>query len=219
MTGPKDPPGHDAEMPAETAAAMERRLLDAFAAHHAVPHASGRQSQAAPARRAGPSWIAAAAAVIVIAGTVAGWRALRGIESPSSAAASVTTRESQPARAAGSRTQDSGSRILDSGPHVLGPESRAPHPAQPSRRPPRPSPRAEQPSGFIALPGAAGMPQFESGTIVRMDVPVASLPAYGVDISRADGNGAVEADFLVAQDGQARAIRLVTNQNSSARSG
>jgi hypothetical protein len=72
-----------------------------------------------------------------------------------------------------------------------------------------------QPGGFNTLPGAAGLPEFESGTIVRVGLPMASLPAYGVDISRAGGDGAVEADVLVGQDGQARAIRLVTSQHSS----
>jgi hypothetical protein len=72
------------------------------------------------------------------------------------------------------------------------------------------------PAGFVALPGAAGLPDFESGAIVRVELTLASLPAYGVDISRAARNQPVEADLLVGQDGQPRAIRLVTN---SARSG
>src|SRR6185369_8492908 len=67
-----------------------------------------------------------------------------------------------------------------------------------------------RPSGFVALPGTAGLPAFESGEIVRMDVPVASLPAYGIDIS-SGGDRPVEADILIGQDGVARAIRLVTN--------
>jgi len=65
------------------------------------------------------------------------------------------------------------------------------------------------------LPGTAGLPQFESGTIVRVKLPVASLPAYGVDISPAADDQPVEADVLVGQDGQPRAIRLVTNSSRS----
>ena len=71
-----------------------------------------------------------------------------------------------------------------------------------------------QTAGFVTLPGAAELPQFESGTIVRVELPVASLPGYGVDISRAGGTGPVEADVLVGQDGQMRAIRLVTSRTS-----
>jgi hypothetical protein len=50
---------------------------------------------------------------------------------------------------------------------------------------------------------------------MRIELPVASLPAYGVDISPAADDRPVEADLLVGQDGQARAIRLVTNSSRS----
>jgi hypothetical protein len=63
----------------------------------------------------------------------------------------------------------------------------------------------------VELPWTAGLPAFESGEIVRMEVPVASLPTYGIDISSGAGNGPVAADVLIGQDGFARAIRLVTN--------
>jgi hypothetical protein len=63
----------------------------------------------------------------------------------------------------------------------------------------------------VALPSATGLPAFESGEIVRMEVPVTSLPMYGIDIIPDARGPAVEADFLVGQDGQARAIRLVRN--------
>jgi hypothetical protein len=48
-----------------------------------------------------------------------------------------------------------------------------------------------------------------------MEVPVSSLPAYGIDISPAAGGQPIEADVLVGQDGQPRAIRLVTNSARS----
>jgi hypothetical protein len=70
------------------------------------------------------------------------------------------------------------------------------------------------PNGFVELPWTAGLPAFESGEIVRVEVPVASLPAYGFDIS-SGGNRSVEADVLVGQDGLARAMRLVTNSARS----
>jgi hypothetical protein len=64
------------------------------------------------------------------------------------------------------------------------------------------------------LPWSAGLPAFESGEIVRLEVPVASLAAYGVDIS-SGADRPVEADILIGQDGFARAIRLVTNSTRS----
>jgi hypothetical protein len=65
------------------------------------------------------------------------------------------------------------------------------------------------------LPWTAGLPAFESGEIVRMDIPVASLPTYGIDISSGTGRGPVEAVGLFGQDGFARAIRLVTTTSRS----
>ena len=65
--------------------------------------------------------------------------------------------------------------------------------------------------GFVMLPAAANLPPFESGEIVRMELPVTSLPAYGLEIAPDARRRAVEADLLVGQDGQARAIRLVNS--------
>ena len=48
---------------------------------------------------------------------------------------------------------------------------------------------------FVAWPGATAWPPFESGELIRVELPV-------------DG-GVVEADVLVGQDGFARAVRLV----------
>jgi hypothetical protein len=48
---------------------------------------------------------------------------------------------------------------------------------------------------FVAWPGAAAWPPFESGELIRVEL--------------AFENGVVEADVLVGQDGFARAVRLV----------
>jgi hypothetical protein len=72
--------------------------------------------------------------------------------------------------------------------------------------------------GFVALPVAVGLPRLESGYIVRVELPVAALPALGVDVLPASTRNAVQADVLVGQDGQPRAIRLVAlEQNSRSR--
>ena len=44
-----------------------------------------------------------------------------------------------------------------------------------------------------------------------MEVPAATLPTYGIDISSGVSGKPVEADVLIGQDGFARAIRLVTS--------
>ena len=70
---------------------------------------------------------------------------------------------------------------------------------------------------FVALPTAIGLPALESGRIVRVQFPAAELPAYGFDVTPQAAAGAVEADLLVGQDGQPRAIRFVTLEADSRR--
>ncbi len=72
-----------------------------------------------------------------------------------------------------------------------------------------------RPAGFVALPGAAVLPPVESGAIVRVAVAVAELPSYGIPIIPELTTGSVEADLFIAQDGHARAIRLVNDTYSS----
>ena len=73
-------------------------------------------------------------------------------------------------------------------------------------------PHVVQAAGFVALPGAAVLPDMESADIVRVSLPVAALPAYGVAIADFRTES-VEAELLVAQDGQARAIRFVNDSD------
>jgi|SRR5687767_2224151 len=71
-------------------------------------------------------------------------------------------------------------------------------------------PTGIEPAGFVALPDAERLPLMESANIVRVSLPVAALPAYGVAVADLNTES-VEAELLVAQDGQARAIRLVND--------
>lgn len=61
---------------------------------------------------------------------------------------------------------------------------------------------------FVPWPGAATLPQFESGALMRVDLPVSALPALGF-APPSSGPSVVQADVIVGQDGLARAIRLV----------
>jgi hypothetical protein len=70
-------------------------------------------------------------------------------------------------------------------------------------------------SGFVEIPGAGVLPPLESGAIVRVSLPIASLPAYGIQIQPDFGREPVLAELLVAQDGYPRAIRLVGDSDSS----
>ena len=64
------------------------------------------------------------------------------------------------------------------------------------------------PAEFTLVPGAAALPPMESGSLVRMDVPVAMLPSLGLTPPAGSGT-VVKADLIVGQDGLTRAVRLV----------
>lgn len=64
--------------------------------------------------------------------------------------------------------------------------------------------------GFVVLPSAFALPDFESGRIVRVEVPLTGLPAYGLDLVPDAAPSSVQADVLIGQDGMPRAIRLAS---------
>ena len=68
------------------------------------------------------------------------------------------------------------------------------------------------PAGFLALPEAGVLPEMESATIVRVSLPVAALPYYGIAILDLKADS-VLAELLVAQDGRPRAIRFVNDSD------
>jgi hypothetical protein len=66
----------------------------------------------------------------------------------------------------------------------------------------------QPPGDFVAVPGAAALPAMESGTLVRVDLPVSMLPSYGVT-PPPGRTAAVTTDLIVGQDGLPRAVRIV----------
>jgi hypothetical protein len=176
---------------------LERRLVQAFGELHPA-HA---QASRVASRR---GWFAAAAAAVVVTGAGAlGVALLRGPDSPVPTSQRVADARGQtPAAAPPAGSPDATPQQAD------------------TRRPRTRNPAAEGPErgameGFVALPAAAGLPELESGRIIRIDLPVASLPAYGVDVIPDTRRTEVSADVLVGQDGQPRAIRLVTTTSNS----
>ena len=65
------------------------------------------------------------------------------------------------------------------------------------------------PMDFVLVPGAAALPPMESGSLVRMEIPVSMLPSLGLTPPAASSVTAVRADVIVGQDGLKRAVRLV----------
>ena len=63
-------------------------------------------------------------------------------------------------------------------------------------------------SEFVPWPSAEALPAFESGELLRLDLPSSLLPSLGLG-SPGSNVTIVKADVLVGQDGLARAVRLV----------
>ena len=63
-------------------------------------------------------------------------------------------------------------------------------------------------TGFVPWPGAEAWPRFESGSLVRVDLPVSALIALGLPVPSSTAS-VVQADIVVGQDGFARAVRVV----------
>ena len=72
----------------------------------------------------------------------------------------------------------------------------------------------DAPSEFVPWPGAAALPAFESGQLVRTELPASVLPLLGISRADAPADGHVTADVLYGQDGLARAVRLVRVQST-----
>lgn len=63
-------------------------------------------------------------------------------------------------------------------------------------------------TGFVPWPGAEAWPRFESGSLVRVNLPVSALAALGLPAPSSTVS-VVQADIVVGQDGFARAVRVV----------
>ena len=70
------------------------------------------------------------------------------------------------------------------------------------------------PAGFVEIPNAWTLPPMESGSIVRVALPVTILPQYGLAILPDAATHMVEAELLIAQDGLPRMIRLARDDST-----
>lgn len=191
-------------------AAVEQELLRAFAARHAAVPGRNQTSRSILATAAARGWLAAAA-VLVLA--VVAWRgssSWQSTEAPRPAPTQATNQQAglEPAAAGGGRPAETTVRT----PPVDARQPIASAQARPTRRGVnRVVPASnDEVLRFVALPSAAGLPGLESGRIVRVKLPTAILPAYGLDVVPDVDTRVVEADVLVGQDGQPRAIRFVS---------
>jgi hypothetical protein len=180
--------------------AMGRRLREMFAEQQSVAATATAEPRQAPTRRRWTAWAAAAAVALAAGG--AAWFSSVTRSSPGGAEP-VTRASVEPPPA----TMPTSARAETPAP------TQTPTPTVTRAKRPRPAPqvRYAEATGFVALPNAVGLPDFESGQIIRMEIPLTSLPTYGIEILPDARDRQVEADLLVGQDGQARAIRLVSD--------
>lgn len=190
----------------------ERRLMEAFA--------SSRSSfgPVQPARTTTAWWMLAAAASAIL--FVGSWAATRWPHGGGTRTITTTAQTPDgvgrgreirpPASAANLSTQPAAATVsrLSSTSRTRDGLAR-PARSEAARRATAPAADADELAGFVALPAADHFPGFDSGTIVRVALPAASLPAFGFPMTP-DAARTVDADVLVGQDGQARAIRLVS---------
>ena len=193
----------------------ERRLMMAFASAHPPSRRSAWQ-RVLPALRTGQVtagvsdrwWLAAAACIFFFVGAWATVEWRTRTTTPQGTATSVQA--VLPAPAEQPQVVEQVESPVPAPVPLVAESRRAPAP-----RIVRTAQRNELPqdtdrfAGFIPLPAAGGLPGFDSGMIVRVALPTASLPAYGLAITP-ESSRTVNADLLVGQDGQARAIKLVS---------
>lgn len=202
----------DTSMSPTSAARIERELLDALAGLDAtrmqapprIRRMVWRRSNGTPVAVSWRPWIAAAAAVVLVAAALFSWLVNQPTVTGKQDVSPDASRHTSPPRVEKATNRPA---VLPATTTAAPRPGRRRNSAQPAR--------VVRPSGFIELPGSAGLPAFESGEIVRVEVPVATLPTYGIDISSGSAGAPVAADILIGQDGFARAIRLVTSTTRS----
>jgi hypothetical protein len=201
--------------------AIEAQLLQAFAAQHADESRRASSSPRPVAVRPAWGWLAAAA-MMVLAAVL--WRGTDRWRSPDGAAPAPPELASAPAETMAAARPAAAPAPRRDDLTIPAPLRDAPPQAVPGRAPaargPAQAPVPAEDEGilrFVSLPTAIGLPAFESGRIVRVELASAVLPAFGFDVVPSSESGVVEADVLVGQDDQPRAIRFVDLKTDSRR--
>ena len=201
--------------------AIEAKLLRAFDGQHAAGSRQASSPRPPVAMRA--AWRGLAAAAVLVLASVL-WRATAPWRSPDAAGPAPAEMAAAPAEApppappVAERAPRRAEASIPPPPRRVSPQA-APDRARAPRGPVQPAALAGDDGvlRFVSLPTAVGLPQFESGRILRVELASAMLPAYGFDVVPDSESGVVEADVLVGQDGQPRAIRFVNLKTDSRR--
>jgi hypothetical protein len=168
---------------------VEAAVMAAFRQHNA--HRRGS--------RLAPVWRWAAAACVAAIAVVAGWWMIR-------AKPAEIARETAKAVPAPAVTQAAAI------PAVVAAPLRPARAKRTARRPARPQARQEDTTtAFVALPYAPPLAPAEDQQVVRVRLPRAAMRQFGMFVREDRMREPVQADFLLGQDGVARAVRLVSN--------
>jgi hypothetical protein len=154
--------------------------------------------------RIAPVWRWAAAACVALMALFAGWRMMQpepkpeiAREVPKPAAPAPVVTEPAPMTAA---------VAVPARPKRVKPTVR------PAVRPVPPQPQQEDAAAaFVALPYAPPLAPAEDQHVVRVRLPRAAMRQFGMFVREDRMREPVQADFLLGQDGVARAVRLVSN--------
>ena len=183
-------------MSPEAVAAMERRLLEAFAAHHRSAGRAWRQ------------WIAAAAALVLLAGAFAGWRGCPEDGRPASAECSgAAACERIPAVQPTGRTESAGNAPGRNQSRSSVPAIAPARAARGACPPPSRTTASGGAGGLCALAGRGRSPAIREWIDrARRSAAVVARGLRRRHFLRPAAPGPVQTDVLVGQDGEARAI-------------
>jgi hypothetical protein len=201
--------------------AIEAELRRAFAAQHAAGPRQAAPPRTPAVAMAAWGWLAAAA-VLVLAVVV--WRGTASRPAPDAARPAPAAVAIEPADVLAATSPAASPAPRRDEATIAGtPRDASPQAAPVRARPARGLVQPAEPAAddgvlrFVSLPTAIGLPELESGRIVRVELATAVLPAYGFDVVPGSESGVVEADVLVGQDDQPRAIRFVNLKTDSRR--
>jgi hypothetical protein len=201
--------------------AIEAELLRAFAAQHAAGSREAAWRRPPFVARMAWGWLATAAALVV---AVVVWRGTASRQAPDAAGTAPAAVAIEPAEVLAATSPAASPAPRRDEATIAGtPRGAWPQAAPVRARPARSLVQPAEPAAddgilrFVSLPTAVGLPEFESGRIVRVELATAMLPAYGFDVVPGSESGVVEADVLVGQDNQPRAIRFVNLKTDSRR--